>query len=907
MKLRELDFFIGLFVFLLFFLLVVFGGNFAVFGNDNGSLAPGPSINIGVGAEKPGEDPRKASKDSTSTAGANLADHLVISEIYYDAEEESDSEFIELYNPTGNQVKIAGWSFSDDGGDSWVSFSEGTDEQNTLTVPAKGFILLVDGGWKSNKDNSSWPSGDVIDEISLTNGGGTVKIRDSEENIIDSVTYKGEADNGQGVERKASPSSTGDSMRGEGVDADRGNAYDTDSFSEDFVGPLPGEPQNSNSETENYENNENKTPTAAPGGPYVCEKGEEIRLDGSASSDPDGSIVSYEWDLDGDDRYDDLTGAKPYFSPEGTGNLEVGLKVTDDSGATDKAKTTIEVGAELEISISSNNLTADGSTTTGVSVSYVAGTSVDFSTEAGELSSNKVTVGSDGTAEVTLTAPDSPGASVVKVTSGESAEQTDVAPVYFHEEDEEPVEAAKVALIPAGIQGGKMDLKENIELVMEGKKDEDSVKKEVVLMVGKYGKNPVQKQPFSDETGLYLNSHVDKPSALNQLELKIYLEPWPEKPAVKFLSDPKTGWLSCSSVDINQSEGYVTITIDSGTKPSLSRLSDLVLVAGAKKGDSPGTITKKIRVTEPGWNMVSMPLNPVDKSPKEVFGGLGPKKVQRWGRGTDGRSGGYVTAAEGFSLRAVRGNWVYLSEDQVPRTFKVKGTTQNRNQIVLPEKGWYQIGFPADTSLAEMGARKGKDGKIVSLDQAASSGWMWRFLWEWNRAEKTYYAYEFGVNEKSLEPKIGYWIRTKEPNIRLVLSYNSPPPPPSETDPDLNGEASLNGGSSSEGEIPAPPGPPELFAPAELDIRAFPNPVMGGAKITFEVIGRKVKSFRVRVYDGTGRKIFTSGSQAGPSVTWNLLDRAGAKVVNGTYLGEVRVEKSSGEVMTRSIKLLLIK
>ena len=48
----------------------------------------------------------------------------------------------------------------------------------------------------------------------------------------------------------------------------------------------------------------NTPPIADAGGPYSGYMGDPITLDGSASSDPDGSIVLYEWDYESDGIYD---------------------------------------------------------------------------------------------------------------------------------------------------------------------------------------------------------------------------------------------------------------------------------------------------------------------------------------------------------------------------------------------------------------------------------------------------------------------------------------------------------------------------------------------------------------------------------------------------------------------------
>jgi PKD domain len=89
----------------------------------------------------------------------------------------------------------------------------------------------------------------------------------------------------------------------------------------------------------------NDPPTAHPGGPYSVPEGGSISLNGAGSSDPDGSVAVYEWDLD----YDpltfnvDATGVMPTFSAAGIDGLSdrtIALRVTDNLGATSSVVTT---------------------------------------------------------------------------------------------------------------------------------------------------------------------------------------------------------------------------------------------------------------------------------------------------------------------------------------------------------------------------------------------------------------------------------------------------------------------------------------------------------------------------------------------------------------------------------------
>jgi PKD domain/WD40-like Beta Propeller Repeat len=63
----------------------------------------------------------------------------------------------------------------------------------------------------------------------------------------------------------------------------------------------------------------------------------------STSADPDGTISSTAWDLDGDGQYDDATGAVVHYTFTTAGAHRIGVKVKDNRGATAAATKTIDV------------------------------------------------------------------------------------------------------------------------------------------------------------------------------------------------------------------------------------------------------------------------------------------------------------------------------------------------------------------------------------------------------------------------------------------------------------------------------------------------------------------------------------------------------------------------------------
>lgn len=92
-------------------------------------------------------------------------------------------------------------------------------------------------------------------------------------------------------------------------------------------------------------------PNSNPGGPYVfCPAYQPWILDGTASSDPDGSIVLYEWDfdpqpldLDFNDAFGPTVDVTSFFQGLGPGVYDAALRVTDDLGNTNTDFTTVRI------------------------------------------------------------------------------------------------------------------------------------------------------------------------------------------------------------------------------------------------------------------------------------------------------------------------------------------------------------------------------------------------------------------------------------------------------------------------------------------------------------------------------------------------------------------------------------
>jgi PKD repeat protein len=78
--------------------------------------------------------------------------------------------------------------------------------------------------------------------------------------------------------------------------------------------------------------------------PAVAQPGQPVTFNGSASTDSDGSIASYEWDLDGDGTYE-ATGATVNKTYASATTVTVRLRVTDNSGSQDIDTQTLRVNS----------------------------------------------------------------------------------------------------------------------------------------------------------------------------------------------------------------------------------------------------------------------------------------------------------------------------------------------------------------------------------------------------------------------------------------------------------------------------------------------------------------------------------------------------------------------------------
>jgi YD repeat-containing protein len=94
-------------------------------------------------------------------------------------------------------------------------------------------------------------------------------------------------------------------------------------------------------------NGVNRRPVAAfTATPNPVKAGSTVTFNGAGSSDPDGTITKYQWDLDGNGSYETDTGSNPQTTKvyASASTVDVRLRVTDNGGGTDTEVKTVTVG-----------------------------------------------------------------------------------------------------------------------------------------------------------------------------------------------------------------------------------------------------------------------------------------------------------------------------------------------------------------------------------------------------------------------------------------------------------------------------------------------------------------------------------------------------------------------------------
>ncbi|MFN4133683.1 MAG: lamin tail domain-containing protein, partial [Candidatus Hadarchaeales archaeon] len=188
-----------------------------------------------------------------------IANHVVISEVFYDESGSDENEYIELYNPTASAVNIGGWKLK--------HYNETGAAQFTATIPADnfipayGFYLLARKSPISPNNSGVLVYPDYVYSGTMQNGPGDyLVLEDASGNYVDGMKW-GNAGVAGEVYITDAPNSTsvavdvagGHSLERKSAsthDETKGNGYDTNNNANDTRDRATPQPQTTSSPTE---------------------------------------------------------------------------------------------------------------------------------------------------------------------------------------------------------------------------------------------------------------------------------------------------------------------------------------------------------------------------------------------------------------------------------------------------------------------------------------------------------------------------------------------------------------------------------------------------------------------------------------------------------------------------------
>jgi hypothetical protein len=221
----------------------------------------------------------------------NIADHLVVNEVYYDVdgshgtETANQNEWVELYNPTSSAVNLKDWKLCDNYGCSTLSTSD-------LDIPANGYAVVTKeastwGFWTVPGSAVKIVLGTAIGNSGLRNDGDRVILKNNSGSQIDAMSY---GDDTFGLSPACAGVSPGHSLARHPAGQDTGVREDF----EDLSSPNPGTNPHTVVMNEIMPNPAGNDDAAMPGGEWVelYNYGEyDIELKDWKLEDGDGNVL----------------------------------------------------------------------------------------------------------------------------------------------------------------------------------------------------------------------------------------------------------------------------------------------------------------------------------------------------------------------------------------------------------------------------------------------------------------------------------------------------------------------------------------------------------------------------------------------------------------------------------------
>jgi PKD repeat protein len=171
-----------------------------------------------------------------------------------------------------------------------------------------------------------------------------------------------------------------------------------------------------------------------------------------------------------------------------------------------------------------------------------------------------------------------------------------------------------------------------------------------------------------------------------------------------------------------------------------------------------------------GWNMISLPAEPVDPDPPAVFAGIPVNlALYRYDPAKRGYIAYNANQPQDFGpCRAGDGYWLYLDQ---PTTITYASTGISSGQITVAQQGWAMIGLPRLEPAAVAACLVEAGSETVPMLQAMQTGWVESPFWGY-QTNVGYFTVGMDPEtdaDSMLRPWMGYWLCSNPPGGSLSI------------------------------------------------------------------------------------------------------------------------------------------
>lgn len=178
---------------------------------------------------------------------------------------------------------------------------------------------------------------------------------------------------------------------------------------------------------------------------------------------------------------------------------------------------------------------------------------------------------------------------------------------------------------------------------------------------------------------------------------------------------------------------------------------------------TPSTVTHQFAT---GFNLMSVPVAPINPAPSSVFFGLSPLFAYRYDS-TAQQYDIYPMVPSFDSIEAGRGYWI---QPKAPTTISVLGSRVVGTQSIQLKAGWNLIGSPFGAPVSGSTLLVKSGGTVMSVAQAVKAGIVDGNLLSYDNAQRSYVPSDLATGV--MNPWVGYWLLANQ-DAELLISNPS--------------------------------------------------------------------------------------------------------------------------------------